>query len=111
MFDFLEDASSDQVTPAGYGAIQFINRWARESVSFEELAAFVALSPTHVELAKRIIAEIEAREGQSVAAVPLRKIDEYIRIISRKVLEASARDLHVDEAKGRMLLDELRVMS
>jgi hypothetical protein len=69
MFDFLESFSADQLIPAGYNAIQFIRRSARASVAAGEYASFEALPPKQVELAKRIVAEIEAREGQPVVVI------------------------------------------
>jgi hypothetical protein len=111
MFDFFDNFRSDQLIPAGYNTIQFIRQWARASATAGEYTLFEALPPKQFELANRIVAEIEAREGQSVAAIPLPKIDEYIRIIARKLQELSLRDLHADGARGKILLDELRLLS
>jgi hypothetical protein len=110
MFDFVESFSSDQAIPAGYNAIQFIRQWARSSAAAGESASFEPLPPLQVELAKRIVAEIEAQEGQPVAAIPLVKIDEYTKIIARKLQELSRRDLHADAARGKILLEELRLL-
>ena len=113
MFDFFEDFSADQMIPAGYYAVQFIRQWARASAvaGTGKYASFEFLPPKQVELAKRIVAEIEAREGQSVVSIPLLKIDDYIKIIADKVQELSRRDLHADGARDKILLDELRLMS
>jgi hypothetical protein len=113
MFDFFEDFSAHEMIPAGYNAVQFIRQWARASAAAGagKYAAFESLPPKEVELAKRIVAEIEAREGQSVVTMPLLKIDEYVRIIADKVQELSRRDLHADRARGKILLDELRLLS
>lgn len=111
MFDFFENSSVDQLIPAGYNAIQFISQWARASVAPWKFAAFERLPPKQLELAKHVVLEIGAREGQSVVAIPLLKIAEYIKIIADKLLELSFRDLHADEGRGKILLDELRLSS
>jgi hypothetical protein len=110
MFDFFEKFSADQLIPAGYNAIQFIRQWARTSSATGERASFEALPPKQVELAKRIVAEIEAREGRSVAALPLLKVDEYINLIAQKLQVLSRRDLHADRDRGKILLEELRLL-
>ena len=111
MFDFFENFNSDQLIPAGYNAIQFIRQWARASAAPWKFAAFEGLPPKQLELAKRIVLEIESREARSVVEISTFKIDEYTKIISRKIQEISMRDLHGDEARGKILLDELRLSS
>jgi hypothetical protein len=109
MFEFFENFSADQPIPAG-NAIQFIRQWARASAAAGELASFEPLPPKQVELAKRIVVEIEAREGRSVVTIPLLKVDEYIKIIARKLQELSLRDLRADGARGKIVLEESRLL-
>ena len=110
MFDFLEEFNARQVIPAGYNAIQFIRQWARACAANGQHASFEALPPQQIDLAKRIIAEIETREAQSVVTIPLIKVDEYIKIIARKLQDLSRRDLHADPVRGKVLLEEMRLM-
>jgi hypothetical protein len=108
MLEFLENFNADQVIPAGYYAIKFIKEWARSSAAAGEYSSFAGLPPAQMQLAKRIVAEIEDCEGQSVLAMPLVKIDQYINVIGSKIQELSRRDLHADRARGQILLEELR---
>ena len=67
MFELLDDVGVESAIPAGYNAIQFIRQWAATTRSGRPLLE--GLSPIQMELAKRIIAEIEMREGKSVLEI------------------------------------------
>jgi hypothetical protein len=111
MFDFLDDLTASQAIPAGYYAIQFIRQWAKAQSPTAKYAAFDTLPPSEADLAKRIVNEIESRECQPVTALPSSKIDDYIKIIAGKLQDLSRRDWHADQAKGEILLQQLRLAS
>jgi hypothetical protein len=105
MFEYLDEARFESAIPAGHYAIQYIRQWAAARAG---CPLFEGLSHSQTELAKRIIAEIEMREGKSVLAIPQAKIQDYIRIVSEKLQSVTSRAFHADAIKGAMLLNELR---
>ena len=63
-----------------------------------------------MELARRIVTEIETREGQPVLALPQLKIQEYIRAVADRLQDLSRRDLKADAKQGKALLEKLRLL-
>jgi hypothetical protein len=108
VFDFLQNATLEDGAPAGHHAIQFIRQWAAASFRAGTTVSFEGLLPSQRDLAQRIVAEIETREGRPVHEIPRDRIDEYIRILSEQVQAISRRQFGVDRDKGRDLLSKLR---
>jgi hypothetical protein len=110
VFDFFQAASLEDGAPAGHHAIQFIRQWAAAAFRAGTTISFEGLLPPQRDLAQRIVAEIEAREGRPVRQISQDRINEYIRVLSDQVQALSRKQFHVDPNKGRDLLGRLRTI-
>jgi hypothetical protein len=104
MFDYLDNSTITTAFPAGHLAIQFIRHRTGRTASLEGLPS------GQLELAQRIISEIELREGRPAAEISENRIDEYVFQISERLQKLSRRELHADQVKGKNLLDKLRLV-
>jgi hypothetical protein len=73
-------------------------------------SSFEGLPPQQVEVAKRIVKEIEAREGRPVADISRDKIEEYIKLVSERLQSLARRQFVVGQINGVALLDRLRLV-
>jgi hypothetical protein len=110
VFDFLQTASLEDGAPAGHHAIQFIRQCAAAAFRAGTTVSGEGLLPPQRDLARRIVAEIEAREGQPVRQISRDRIDEYIRVLSDQVQAISRKQFSVDRNKGIDLLSRLRTI-
>ena len=108
MFDFLTQSTVTDAFPAGHHALQFVMQWAAAALRSGRPASIIDLPESQANLARRIVQEIEDREGIPVTELAPPKVDEYIRSLSNRMQEMSRQQFHVDLDKGRSLLDELR---
>jgi len=72
--------------------------------SFEDLA------PAQVELAKRIIAEIEAKEGKPAQEIPEVTVGKYVNLVADRLQQLSRKNFRIDAGSGKSLLNQLRLI-
>src|SRR5271163_408592 len=111
MFEFLDTADVQQALPAGHEAIQFIRQWARSAVRSGMHPSFEKLPSKQIELAKRIVKELEEREGRPVTDISEARIEEYIKLVSERLQTLARRQFPVaSEVNGEALLGKLRLV-
>ncbi len=108
MFKFLDESNVKDVFPAGHHAIQFVREWAVAALRSKSKPSMEELTPSQVNLVKRIIQEIELCEGIPVARLSKKKIDYYTLLISNRIQALSRQQLKLENKKGRYLLEKLR---
>ena len=108
MFEYLDNATIQNVFPAGHHAIQIIRKqWAR-ALHYRNEGMKSGLNSTQAELVDRIIQEIETTEGKSIEELPSTTIDEYINILVERIEQLSRQELNVNQSVGKNLLNQLR---
>jgi hypothetical protein len=109
MFEFLNDTVAQDAFTAGHQAIQIVRQWAAAAVRAGIKGSMMEdLTPSQASLVRRIIQEIETREGKPVAELPEQKVNEYIRAVADRIADVSRRQHSVDRIAGRSLLERLR---
>jgi hypothetical protein len=108
VFEFLDDATVDSAFPAGHHAIQLIRQWAAGAVRAGQKGSFEGLAPAEADLAKRIVAEIEAQAGKPAGEIPEAMVEEYIVLVSDRLQQLSRKNFQTDSGRGKSLLNKLR---
>ncbi len=108
MFDFLDRSRVNDVLTAGHHALQFVRQWAAAAIHAGRSATITNLPPKQAELATLIVDEIEARESVRITDLPQSKVDEYVRVLSKRMHAVALREFRIDRDRGRSLLEDLQ---
>ena len=92
-------------------ALRSANLEARSAVRSGIRPSFEKLPAEQIALAKRIVKELEDREGRPVTDISEARIDEYSKLVSERLQTLARRQFPVaSEVNGEALLGKLRLV-